>query len=347
MNLTRSQVKYVEPERIYRASELVTQSDVPSWGLARTSSGEPGTTDYTYDSTAGEGIFVYGVDTGIDIEHADFEGRAEWGTNTVDSDDTDGNGHGTHTASTMAGVEFGIAKKASVISVKVLGADGSGSTAGIIEGIQWVVDDAEARGATGKAVMNLSLGGGLSQSLNDAATGAVGAGVFMAVAAGNDGADAANYSPASADDVCCVGASDDKDGAASFSNYGSVGKFYLLRSRLNRNKILINLLQSISMLLVTPSPPPSPALALIPCPVPPWPLPTSLVSLPTSWLSRVSPPRMPAPALPSSPPLPSPTLAPTPPTSSCSTVSRHKSLISRMMIPRLDWMFDACIECVY
>ena len=167
---------------------------------------------------------IYGVDTGIDIEHPDFEGRAEWGTNTVDSDDTDGNGHGTHTASTMAGVEFGVAKKASLVSVKVLGADGSGSTAGIIEGIQWVVDDAESRGVTGKSVMNLSLGGGFSQSLNDAATSAVGSGVFMAVAAGNDGADSADYSPASADDVCTVGASTEQDGAADFSNYGANGK---------------------------------------------------------------------------------------------------------------------------
>ncbi|KAL1954338.1 hypothetical protein VTO42DRAFT_1365 [Malbranchea cinnamomea] len=221
-----SAVKYVEPDRIMRALELVTQSNVPSWGLARISSNSPGATDYVYDSTAGEGVVVYGVDTGIDIDHADFEGRAEWGTNTVDNDDTDGNGHGTHTASTIAGKEYGVAKKASLVSVKVLDSNGSGSMSGVISGIEWSVNDAKSKGALGKAVMNLSLGGGFSQSLNDAATNAVQAGIFLAVAAGNGGTDASNNSPASAENVCTVGASTSRDGASRFSNYGSVIDLY-------------------------------------------------------------------------------------------------------------------------
>lgn len=129
---------------------------------------------------------MYGVDTGIDINHPEFSGRIRWGANTVDGDNRDGHGHGTHTAGTFAGETFGIAKKASVVAVKVLGSDGSGSFSGIIEGINWCVNDARSSSALGKAVMNLSLGGGFTQALNDAADQAQSAGIFMAVAAGND-----------------------------------------------------------------------------------------------------------------------------------------------------------------
>ncbi|KAJ5559207.1 alkaline serine protease [Penicillium sp. DV-2018c] len=219
-------VKYVEPDMIVNATENVVQRNAPSWGLARISSKSPGATDYVYDSKAGEGIVVYGVDTGIDIEHPDFEGRAKWGTNTVDKDDTDGNGHGTHTASTAAGAKYGVAKKASVVAVKVLGADGSGTNSQVIAGMEWAVKDAKSRGATGKSVMNMSLGGGFSQAMNDAAENVVKSGVFLAAAAGNEAQDAKNSSPASAPNVCTVAASTSSDGSASFSNFGSIVDVY-------------------------------------------------------------------------------------------------------------------------
>nr|AAT65816.2 alkaline serine protease [Penicillium nordicum] len=219
-------VKYVEPDMVVNATENVVQPNAPSWGLPRISSKKPGATDYVYDSTAGQGIVIYGVDTGIDIEHPDFEGRAEWGTNTADNDNTDGNGHGTHTASTAAGSKFGVAKKASVVAVKVLGGDGSGTNSQVISGMDWAVKDAKSRGVTGKSVMNMSLGGAVSQAMNDAAANVVKSGVFLSVAAGNEAQDASNSSPASAPIVCTVAASTSSDGSASFTNFGSVVDLY-------------------------------------------------------------------------------------------------------------------------
>ena len=210
---------------VVNATANVVQTNVPSWGLSRISSKRTGTTSYTYDSTAGEGIVIYGVDTGIDISHSDFGGRAKWGTNTVDSSNTDGNGHGTHTASTAAGSKYGVAKKATLIAVKVLGADGSGTNSGVISGMDWAVKDAKSRGITGKAVMNMSLGGSYSKAMNDAAANVVSSGIFLAVAAGNEAENASNSSPASASSVCTVAASTSSDGSAYFTNYGSVGEY--------------------------------------------------------------------------------------------------------------------------
>ncbi|KAJ5383773.1 alkaline serine protease [Penicillium concentricum] len=219
-------VKYIEPDMIVNVTANVVQSNAPSWGLARISSKKSGATDYVYDSTAGAGIVVYSVDTGIDIEHSDFGGRAEWGTNTADSDDTDGNGHGTHTSSTAVGTKYGVAKKATIVAVKVLGSDGSGTNSGVIAGMEWAVKDAKSRGVTGKSVMNMSLGGSVSQAMNDAATNVVKSGIFLAVAAGNESEDAKNSSPASAPSVCTIAASTSSDGSASFSNFGSLVDLY-------------------------------------------------------------------------------------------------------------------------
>ncbi|CAG8064206.1 unnamed protein product, partial [Penicillium nalgiovense] len=153
-------------------------------------------------------------------------GRAEWGTNTVDNDNTDGNGHGTHTASTAVGSKFGVAKKASVVAVKVLSADGSGTNSQVIAGMEWAVKDAKSRGVTGKSVMNMSLGGAFSRAMNDAAANVVKSGVFLSVAAGNEAQDASNSSPASAPNVCTIAASTSSDRSASFSNFGSVVDLY-------------------------------------------------------------------------------------------------------------------------
>lgn len=222
-----------------RASELVTQRNPPSWGLSRISSKSSNSTNYVYDSTAGDGVVVYSVDTGVDIKHPDFEGRAEWGTNTIDNDDTDGAGHGTHTSSTMVGKDFGVAKKASLVAVKVLGADGSGSTSKVLAGMEWAVKDAKSRGITGKkAVMNMSLGGPYSQAMNDGAANVIRSGVFLAVAAGNESNDASNVSPASLKEACTVAASTMADGNAPFSNFGSVGE-YTLNTRRQGRKVLI------------------------------------------------------------------------------------------------------------
>ncbi|KAI9897998.1 hypothetical protein N3K66_006358 [Trichothecium roseum] len=213
------QVDYIEQDAIVRIS--ATQDDAP-WGLARISSQEPGTSSYSYDESAGEGTCAYVVDTGVDISHPEFEGRATFAANFVDDNDADGQGHGTHVAGTIGGITYGVAKKTSIFAVKVLGDDGSGTNAGVIAGMEFVVKDAPGQSCPKGAVANMSLGGGFSQAVNDAADAIVSAGVFLAVAAGNDGSDSSGYSPASAETACTVGATDKTDALASFSNYGSL-----------------------------------------------------------------------------------------------------------------------------
>ncbi|KFY00242.1 hypothetical protein V490_01425 [Pseudogymnoascus sp. VKM F-3557] len=189
-----------------------------TWGLGRISHKAGASTEYVYDSSAGEGATVYVVDTGIYIEHDEFEGRATWGKNFIEgSPDTDENGHGTHCAGTIGGATFGVASKASLVAVKVLDGDGSGSNSGVIAGIDFVGSD-----SNGKGVLSMSLGGTFSEAVNSAVASTIAAGVTVVVAAGNDGADASDYSPASAPNAITVGAIDNTDARASFSNFGSV-----------------------------------------------------------------------------------------------------------------------------
>lgn len=148
----------------------------------------------------------------------EFEGRATWGKNFIEgSEDTDENGHGTHCAGTIAGASYGVASKANLVAVKVLDAEGSGSNSGVIGGIDFVGQNAKEN-----SVLSMSLGGSKSEALNSAVESTISAGVTVVVAAGNDNADAADYSPASAKNAITVGATDDADNRAEFSNYGAV-----------------------------------------------------------------------------------------------------------------------------
>ncbi|KAI0481492.1 subtilisin-like protease PR1K [Xylaria cf. heliscus] len=212
-------VEYIEHDAIVKA--YATQSGA-DWGLARLSNTSPSSSTYTYDDSAGEGVCAYIVDTGIDVDHPDFEGRATFASNQVDNDDTDGNGHGTHVAGTIGSKTYGVAKKVSLYAVKVLGADGSGTNSGVIAGMDFVVSDAPDRDCPKGVVVNLSLGGGVSSAVNAAAANVVSAGHFMAVAAGNEAEDASNSSPASEPSVCTVGATDKTDALSYFSNFGKL-----------------------------------------------------------------------------------------------------------------------------
>merc|ERR1712000_322752 len=172
-----------------------------------------------------------GIDTGTNIDHVDFEGRASWGkTIPAGDEDIDGNGHGTHCSGTIAGKKFGVAKKANVYAVKVLKSNGSGTMSDVVKGVEWAAEahsSALSAAKKGKkkgfkgSVANMSLGGGKSRVLDLAVNAAVDAGLHFAVAAGNDNADACNYSPAAADKAITVGASTLADERAYFSNYGT------------------------------------------------------------------------------------------------------------------------------
>lgn len=204
------------------------------WGLARISHRDSlsfGTFNkYLYAEEGGEGVDAYVIDTGTNTDHVDFEGRAQWGKTIPENDeDADGNGHGTHCSGTIAGKKYGVAKKANVYAVKVLRSNGSGTMSDVVKGVEWAAEahikkakdakDGKVKGFKG-SVANMSLGGGSSRTLDLAVNAAVDAGMHFAVAAGNDNADACNYSPAAAENAVTVGASTLADERAYFSNYG-------------------------------------------------------------------------------------------------------------------------------
>jgi subtilisin family serine protease len=140
----------------------------------------------------------------------------------IDGEDSDGHGHGTHVSGTIGSRSYGVAKKTSIYGIKVLSNEGYGEYSGILAGMEFAVQDSRERSCPKGVVANMSLGGGYSASLNQAAASMIQSGVFLAVAAGNDASDAANTSPASEPTVCTVGATDSSDNLSSFSNYGSV-----------------------------------------------------------------------------------------------------------------------------
>ncbi|OIW28080.1 subtilisin-like protein [Coniochaeta ligniaria NRRL 30616] len=214
------EVSYIEADTRVRLSALSTQGQATS-GLARLSHADAGEASYVFDSTAGEGITAFVVDTGILVSHSEFQGRATFAANFVNDVDTDENGHGSHVAGTIGGRTFGVAKRVSLVAVKVLDADGSGTNSGVLAGMNFVVSNVTASNLAGKAVMNMSLGGGRSRAINDAINALTAAGVVPVVAAGNENQDTANTSPGSAPAAITVGAIDQKtDAKASFSNFG-------------------------------------------------------------------------------------------------------------------------------
>jgi len=212
------EVEFVEPNQVVYTHEV--QNNPPSWGLARISQRQFRARDiYHYPDTAGEGVDVYIIDTGVNIEHQDFEGRASWGYTAPDGDsDVDGNGHGTHVASTVAGKSYGVAKKANIIAVKVLRSSGYGTTADVVAGIEWA--NQKASESDNASAANMSLGGGRSMALDRAVAKAIANGLPFAVAAGNSNADACRFSPAAVESAVTVGASTVADSRAYFSNVG-------------------------------------------------------------------------------------------------------------------------------
>lgn len=219
-------VEYVEADTYATtASGGVVTQDPAVPGLVRLSHARlGGHTDYVYDAAAGEGITAYVVDTGINIHHPDFGGRAEYGYNAVfegvsfasfphlafsssfpppfppplgvfsdvrvcprlQNDAEDDNGHGSHIAGILGSATFGVAKKPHLVAIKVFDFRGMGPWSQIMRGMQWAADDAVARGRAGRAVLNLSLGGEKSDAVNDLVQAISDAGIVVVAAAGNE-----------------------------------------------------------------------------------------------------------------------------------------------------------------
>ncbi|MFO7573425.1 MAG: S8 family peptidase [Gaiellaceae bacterium] len=211
-------VAYVEPDGVM----TVTAQTVP-WGITKVGA-HVSSTLAGNGSDAVSNVNVYVIDTGVDTKHADLNVVGH--VNFAGGQNRDCHGHGTHVAGTVAAKDntsdvVGVAPGAPITGVKVLSCSGSGSTSGVIKGVDWVTANAKK-----PAIANMSLGGSVSAALDDAVKKSANSGVFYALAAGNSGADACNSSPARAgagtnNGIMTVAATDSADKEASWSNYGS------------------------------------------------------------------------------------------------------------------------------
>lgn len=249
-------------------SSLATRTQA-TWGLQRiSSSGAIGSTDdksltftYTFEEDAaalGAGVDIYVVDTGVNVNHAVFGGRAVQGF-SFETDNTDGDGHGTHVAGTAAGAIFGVASAANIFAVKVLGADGSGLTSDTIAGMDWVVQhNAQRKTQAGYvgAVMSMSWGlSGTSDSITTAIQAASAAGIHVSVAAGNSAENSCSSSPSNTGgtggNTVTVGSIGIDDAISSFSNSGACNDVYApgenVLSAWNTANNTINFLSGTSM----------------------------------------------------------------------------------------------------
>jgi aqualysin 1 len=212
-------VGYVEADGV-----MTAVAQVLPWGINTVNADVSPTALAGNGSGSIDNVNIYIVDTGVDTRHADLNVVGH--VNFAGGPNADCNGHGTHVAGTVAARDntidvVGVAPGAKITGVKVLGCGGSGTTSGVIKGIDWVTAN-----HVGRSVANMSLGGGASTALDNAVRSSAASGVFYSLAAGNDGALACNSSPARAgagtdNGIVTTAAIDSSDSEASWSNYGS------------------------------------------------------------------------------------------------------------------------------
>lgn len=208
-----------------------TLGHAPSWGLDRANQRAlPLDDQWNYVSHTGKGVHIFIADTGIDYSHPEFQGRLSDGYNVIkrwkkgQPDWNDGNGHGSHCAGVAAGATFGLAPEATLHAVRVLNDRGMGTISGLLQGLDWIRSYHFAHDYP--SVVSLSLGVDLSPIINEAVEAAMETGISFSVAAGNDGANACYTSPASANGVVAVSATDIEDTAPVWANYGPCVDIY-------------------------------------------------------------------------------------------------------------------------
>ncbi|AXX54225.1 S8 family peptidase [Acinetobacter baumannii] len=226
------QVLSVESDTIVNI-DATTQSN-PDWGLDRIDQKAlPLNSAYSYLQT-GSGTTAYIVDTGILSSHQEFSGRVLSGYTAISDGNgtTDCNGHGTHVAGTVGGTTYGVAKNVNLVPIQILGCDGSGASSNVIAGLDWILKNGKK-----PAVVNMSLGGATSSSLDSAVENLFNNGYVMVVAAGNSNTDACSSSPARVSKAITVAATDNTDTRASYSNYGSCVDIFAPGSQINSSWI--------------------------------------------------------------------------------------------------------------
>ncbi|MDC4954542.1 S8 family peptidase [Acinetobacter baumannii] len=226
------QVLSVESDTIVNI-DATTQSN-PDWGLDRIDQKAlPLNSAYSYLQT-GSGTTAYIVDTGILSSHQEFSGRVLSGYTAISDGNgtTDCNGHGTHVAGTVGGTTYGVAKSVNLVPIRILGCDGSGASSNVIAGLDWILKNGKK-----PAVVNMSLGGATSSSLDSAVENLYNNGYVMVVAAGNSNTDACTSSPARVSKAITVAATDNTDTRASYSNYGSCVDIFAPGSQINSSWI--------------------------------------------------------------------------------------------------------------
>jgi len=223
-------VDYIEADQTVKIAgntQTCEDAEFGSWGQTRVSQKDVDLDGKFQVTGPGTGVNAYILDTGIYLEHNEFQGRAKFIFKAETSwSNTDGNGHGTHVSSTVGGKIYGIAKDVTLLAVKVLSDGGSGSYAGVIAGIDYVVEHRLQENKP--SVANMSLGGGKSVALDQAVENAIKNNILFAIAAGNNNGNACNFSPAAAPDAVTCGATDVGDQGEGnqvdirsyFSNYG-------------------------------------------------------------------------------------------------------------------------------
>jgi serine protease len=216
LNLLRDpRVAYIEEDGMSYPS--ATQSNA-TWGLDRVDQRDlPLNGSYIYNYV-GSAVRAYVIDSGILASHQDFGGRVLSGYTAISDGrgSSDCNGHGTHVAGTIGGATWGVAKSVRLVPVRVFGCTGGSANSTIIAGIDWV-----RANHVKPAVANMSLGGPAASTIDNATNNLINAGVTVVVAAGNDNANACNYSPARVSAAITVGSTTSTDARSSFSNFGS------------------------------------------------------------------------------------------------------------------------------
>ncbi|MEV4280164.1 S8 family peptidase [Actinoplanes xinjiangensis] len=243
-------VAFVQPNVIHRISD--TQNNPPSYGLDRIDQrNRPVNAAYTYNTTASN-VRAYIIDTGVRTSHQDFGGRASSGFDAIDGGTADDcNGHGTHVAGTVGGGAYGVAKGVQLVGVRVLNCEGSGTTAQVVAGIEWVTAN-----AVKPAVANMSLGGGADTALDNAVNASITSGVSYSIAAGNGflglfALDACTQSPARVPAAITVSATNSSDAKPSWANRGTCVDVFApgisIPSTWNTNDTATNTISGTSM----------------------------------------------------------------------------------------------------